>query len=326
MIRTWSFSLFGSAMLGLSSTSSTIAQSPKASVATSLASAFDSASAWRATSSPPSACMAAIPASAMDEQLVFLDARLPAKTSALIRIQANMMAKDVSAELRAILGGSEYAVPSAASRTHWYSVPAELIVIARKDGRESWRGVSRSGDLSAVALLSSAMDSARAHGAAMIVWPDGFTADSLVVRLTLLPVDFEELPTPDSSSATRVTFASFTVPSPHREPARAKEGQQPLVYPKFSERNRVIGTVIEQFVVDTTGRADPSTFHDLWPSDKPRLEGARAAYYNAFVDAIKGWAANAEFTPAHVGPCLVRELVEIPIRFMPLDSERASRQ
>jgi hypothetical protein len=258
--------------------------------------------------------MASIPESEMTWTLISLDALAQPDTNLAIANEADLMAKDVTAELRTMLGGSELAVPDGYPRVSWLSVPSELIVTARKDGRMSWRGASRSGDTAATALMSHAVDSARKHGNAMMFWPEGYLADSLVVRLSLAPAGSVVIRRADSLRKKPVKFAAFTVPQPSFHVAQQIDSTPDIVYPFFANR-RIAGTVIVGFVVDTTGRADRSTFQDVWPSDKPRLTGDRARYYNQFVDAVREWVIHAEFAPASVGPCPVRQMVQLPVLF-----------
>jgi protein TonB len=94
----------------------------------------------------------------------------------------------------------------------------------------------------------------------------------------------------------------------------------------YSERHGVTGNLLAQFVVDTNGRAVMSTFKDLWPSDKPRLTGGLQEYYEAFVDAVREGVSDETFTPARVGSCAVRQIVQMPVMFVPpKGSHRASQ-
>ena len=141
---------------------------------------LDSESAWHTTWSPANGCQASIQTPDMVRVLESLDARMAPRTDTSITLEADLIAKEVAAELRTMLGGSESVVPDATARVKWYSIPAELIVTPRPDGRMTWRGLSRSGDTSATRLLAAALDSARRHGGALMIWPDGNSADSLV--------------------------------------------------------------------------------------------------------------------------------------------------
>jgi len=247
---------------------------------------------------------------------VYLDARMAPHTEEALTLQADLIAKDVVTEVRALLGGSDSRIPVAAPSIKRYSVPAELIVTARRDGQMTWRGISESGDSAAIALLSAALDSARKHNAAILLWPDDYAADSLVVRLSLLPVDFEEAADFDTLNKKHIKFRAFTMPYPTESPAFPANAHEHPVYPRYSETHRVSGTLVVQFIVDTSGRADMSTFHDLWPSDKPRLTGELGDFYAQFVAAVRDYAEKANFNPARVGVCKLRQIVQMPFEFV----------
>ncbi len=70
------------------------------------------------------------------------------------------------------------------------------------------------------------------------------------------------------------------------------------VYPAHLLAKGVQGGVIAQFVVDTTGRPDISSFHVMAPSD------------TAFVDAVRDALLHMKFRPAKLAGRPVRQLVE----------------
>jgi hypothetical protein len=43
-------------------------------------------------------------------------------------------------------------------------------------------------------------------------------------------------------------------------------------------------TILLGFIVDTTGHAEPSTVHELWPKDKPRPTGRDLEAYKSFLE------------------------------------------
>lgn len=75
------------------------------------------------------------------------------------------------------------------------------------------------------------------------------------------------------------------------------------IYPRLLEKQGIEGMAVVRFVVDTTGRADLTTFRLV--ETNHRLFGA------AVRDALPGM----KFHPATVGPNKVRQLVEIPFGF-----------
>ena len=307
-------------MLGLLDATGAGAQSG---TVTRPASMSDSASAWQSMWTPPGDCEKSKSQADMSPFPVYLDARMPPHTEEALTVQADLIARNVVTEVRVLLGGSDSLIPVAAPSIKRSSVPAELIVSARRDGQMTWRGVSESGDSAAIALLSAALDSARRHNAAIMLWPDGYAADSVIVRLSLLPVAFQEAAGFDTLYKKHVRFRAFTMLYPTQSPAFPADDHERPVYPRYSETHHVSGTLLVQFIVDTTGRVDMSTFHDVWPSDKPRLTGGLEDYYEQFVAAVRDYAAKAKFTPARIGECKIRGIVRIPIEFAQPKQPRA---
>jgi hypothetical protein len=281
----------------------------------------DSGAAWSAKWFTPNRCTAALTAADMRSKSVYLDARMAPQTDATLTSQADLIASDVASVLRTQLGGSDSAAPDIGQKIKWYSIPAELILVAREDGSMTWRGTSLSGDAGAVALLSTAMDSARRHGSAVMLWPEGFAADSIVLRLSLLPKLFAPQPSPPAATGTRMRFLVFTMLAPLETPALPK-GDLNIKYPTYNEQHRVTGQTITQFVVDTNGKAVMSTFRDVWPANKPRLSGALEGYYADFIRAVREGVAAETFSPAHTGSCITPQVVQLPVNFAAPDGHR----
>ena len=74
-------------------------------------------------------------------------------------------------------------------------------------------------------------------------------------------------------------------------------------YPDMLRSANVEGEVLAQFVVDTTGRADMSTFKVL------------KATHDLFTNAVKSSLPNMKFYPAEVGGRKVKQLVQMPFQF-----------
>lgn len=74
-------------------------------------------------------------------------------------------------------------------------------------------------------------------------------------------------------------------------------------YPDMLRSANVEGKVLAQFVVDTTGRAEMSTFKVLESS------------HDLFTNAVKANLANMRFYPAEVGGHKVKQLVQMPFVF-----------
>jgi hypothetical protein len=286
---------------------------------------LDSGAAWNAKWFYYDSCTLALTAVSMTRDSIYLDARMDSSSRESLTLQADLIAHDVAAELRLRLGGSESAAPQIGGSVKWYSIPAELIVTARPDGSMTWRGLSASGDPAAVEVLSTALDSARRHGTGVMLWPEGYAADSVVLRLTLLPRAFDGNSSAVHSNSKRIRFLAFTIMHPVESPALPK-GSPNVRYPTYNERHGVSGNLIAQFVVDTNGRAVMSTFKDLWPTEMTRLTGAKQNYYADFVRAVREGVSEEIFTPAHVGSCVVRQRVQMPVQFVqPKDALHSSQ-
>jgi len=276
---------------------------------------LDSGAQWGATWYRPSRCAKALKADHMSPVEIYLDARMAPHTDSSLTTQADLLASDVAAALRKQLGGSDSARPEISDKIKWYSIPAELILVARPDGSMTWRGLSESGDAGAVDLLSTALDSVRRHGGGLMFWPEGYAADSIVLRLSLLPKLALGVPTLVPERSKRVGFLVFTMLRPQEKPALPKRDFH-VRYPGENQLNQVNGYILTQFVVDTSGRAVMSTFKDLWPAENPRLSRTFEGYYAAFVRAVRKGVSEATFFPARVGSCVEPQIVQLPVAFV----------
>src|SRR3954462_9438175 len=86
-------------------------------------------------------------------------------------------------------------------------------------------------------------------------------------------------------------------------------GNPPPRYPDMLRSANVEGEVLAQFVVDTTGRADMSTFKVLKTT------------HDLFTNAVKSALPNMKFYPAEVGGKKVKQLVQMPFQFNLTKSE-----
>jgi protein TonB len=87
------------------------------------------------------------------------------------------------------------------------------------------------------------------------------------------------------------------------EKPAAMSGAANMVYPEMLRSAQVEGTVLASFVVDTTGRADMSTFKVL-KSD-----------HELFTNAVKNALPRIRYLPAEVGGRKVKQLVQQPFVF-----------
>lgn len=150
-----------------------------------------------------------------------------------------------------------------------------------------------------VRALSAAIDSTSRRGGIGPVFP-AVGADSVPVRLV---VHYASKPTPLSVPLFRVSL-----PPPYLEfevdrPAVAKRGNPFPKYPEDMRQMGFEGEVLTQFVVNQAGRAEMRTFRVLKPA------------HEEFVRAVRDVLPRMRFSPAELGGCAVRQLVQLPFAF-----------
>lgn len=123
-----------------------------------------------------------------------------------------------------------------------------------------------------------------------------------------------------TSSSEQVAIAGadsvFTIIDVDTVAARLPESAAPR-YPAELLEQRVEGQAIVQFVVDTTGRADPRSFVVIVSS------------HPGFSESVRTALPGMVFSPARIGAVKVRQLVELPFTFtiadpVPVDTAKAS--
>jgi protein TonB len=88
------------------------------------------------------------------------------------------------------------------------------------------------------------------------------------------------------------------------KPAMAREDHPNPKYPSMLESSRVEGEVLAQFVVDTTGKVDMSTYKVLSSSNE------------LFASALKSNLPQWRFYPAEAGGRKVKQIVQLPLKFV----------
>lgn len=88
------------------------------------------------------------------------------------------------------------------------------------------------------------------------------------------------------------------------KPVMARDGNPIPGYPSLLESSRVEGSVLVQFVVDTLGRADMSSFKVLESSNQ------------LFAQSLERTLPKWRFHPAESGGRKVKQIVQLPLRFV----------
>jgi protein TonB len=104
---------------------------------------------------------------------------------------------------------------------------------------------------------------------------------------------------PATSRGGSSTFSAWEV----EKPVVPLSGNPKPDYPSMLQSAHVDGEVLAQFVVDTTGRVDMSTFRAIQATDE------------LFVQSVRRALSQWRFLPAEVGGAKVKQLVQMPLRF-----------
>jgi hypothetical protein len=278
------------------------------------------ASAAPARLSHAPSCFDSIPAAAMRRIPVYATAEPVDSTDVqpLALASVDVFTQAVAEAARTLLGASAAQLPPGEPTVSWRELGHRVAVVAHRDGRLAWRvqppawaGTQSAGDAGAQ-LIARAMDAARARGDAFL-WTDELRGDSLAWTLRLEPA-LLGMDGSVSPPALRAGFPVFTVLSPATEPADVERIR--TNFPMLRIRG-FAGTVRMQFVVDTNGRAIPSTIRGVWPPTERRLLGPPAFARDSIVRAMRGTLEEARFVPARMGGCVVGQLVQQAFTYRP---------
>ncbi|HEU5480947.1 MAG TPA: energy transducer TonB, partial [Candidatus Tumulicola sp.] len=236
-------------------------------------------------------------------------------TSRAILAQVDLLGWRIVQAVRASLGASGTSVPPGDSFGKWplpiRHLPFDIVV--RHNRRGSWRmGAAADSDAASPALTALYE---RALGtippdSIWMIWPEGYAPDSLVFRLDLVAFGQPGRLMPDKTSL----MAVFSATGVAERPALQRQHLY-ATYPADARRMRIIGNLLLQFVVDTTGRADTQTIRVLRPTPAQVDSSEYPHYLREFIDAARSAIARDRFTPARVGRCAVRETVQLPVSY-----------
>lgn len=265
-------------------------------------------------------CLDSIPLSAMKRVPVYAAAEIadadPVPPIAVASM--DLLTQAVAEQARALLGAGAGQLPPGEPSITWRQLDHQLFVVAHRDGRvvsrvrpPIWLSDQSLGD-SGARHLGRALDAARAKGEAFF-WDDALKRDSITWLVRLEPAALDEggQVTPP---ALRAGFPVFSVLIPASQPADVERIR--TNFPMVRIRG-FSGTVRLQFVIDTTGRAVPSTIRGVWPPNEARLVGPARFAYDSVVRVMQLSLEDARFAPARIGRCTVNQLVQQAFTYRP---------
>jgi len=266
------------------------------------------------------ACLDSIPASAMRPEVVYLTndwTFLRRMDDTTIRPSIDLVTQAVAGDIRHTLGASADRVPSGPGVPAWRELREGVAVVWRRDGSftvrvapnripEVWPGHAGG------TLILRALDSLRR--ADELPPPIGMVGDSVSFALSY---DVSEH---DSAGSVvphllRIGFPVFVTAAPWEEQVHTLRGGRAPRYPAEWRLRNVTAVVQAQFIVDVSGRAVEGSFRDLLPGDASTGGDESRRAYKDFVRAVAEWLPEARFSPARIGGCVVRQLVQQPFTF-----------
>lgn len=261
-----------------------------------------------------SSCVGHLPPSAFTRVAVSAYVDLRDSVSVVFAQTADNFMQDLVTTTQRQLGMTGNKLPVGEPAVNWRSNDKSLHLVAYKDGRivvvdrdsirtgtAAWLAARALDSMSTLGDLEWSADTAR----------DSVRFDIAFVRPVLDSAGHVEMP-----RHRRAALPVFSVLAPWERRVAAKPGQRAPRYPDEERHEGYEATILLQFIVDTTGHAEPSTVHDLWPKEKPRPTGHDLDAYQSFLDETKRALLEIEFYPAKIGGCSVKQLVQMPFNFV----------
>jgi hypothetical protein len=270
------------------------------------------------TTPPPGVapgCLRSIPMNSMARVPVFASLAMRDSLRLEIPTTATNMLQAVANRIATSVGVRAGEIPEGEPGITWDSVGRPMAIVWHRNGTLTWRvfpdtNAAMPTPAKAALLFGRALDSAQARRETVMTWPDGVADDSLEMWVDFArpKIDGEGIIKPVRA---RAAVPVFSVVAPREEEVVVVQ-PPPSYYPPLLQAWGVEGRVMMEFAVDTTGRADPATIHDVWPKERPRLTGALGAHYQELVRTARHTILATRFAPGAVGGCKFRQVVQQP--------------
>lgn len=255
-------------------------------------------------------CFAKLAPNVFTRVPVLIDTKPADSAAVAILPAADILTQILTEKIRKTLGSETGPLPTGDSAVSWRQLGGAVIVTARRDGSFTWRkDTTVSASFMGTAgldMLTKALTESSAGGD-RIFWPEGVTGDSLSFRLS-----FESPSVRQGGKLeplrVRVANPVFTLPMPYFQPAEMSKKPR-IDYPIKSQSGNYQGFVVLEFVVDTVGRVNPASVHEVFePGVKPPV-GEVGQYYRSFLAATTRGLPTGEFKPAAIAGCPINQMV-----------------
>jgi hypothetical protein len=262
-------------------------------------------------------CLATLPRDGFARVPVVLVPTIGDTTQRAIVPQVALLLQSVVEFARTRAGMSADSVPPGEPALDWRQLIGDLLVVAHRDGRLAWRVDNNTGGRalgdSAARWLAGALSAARDAKEAFFAWPDGLRGDSAVVRVAFMR------PWVDATGAVQplraeLPVSAFTLAVPRETPVRV-EREPRIHFPDGQLRVRGAARIVLQFVVDTTGRIEAGSVHEVLPDAVARDPMFKSSAYLEFLKSVTDGLLTGRYLPARVGACTLPQLVQQAFEF-----------
>ena len=256
-------------------------------------------------------CIDRIPASAFKRVPVFLQATADSAQRAVLP-GAELFGQSVAFKIREMLGTREPQMAEGDSVVRWTRLSGSILVTLHRGAGLTWSAQEWSVPAdtiqrSSMSLLYRAVEAVLNDGE-FIQYPDAVDADSVFFSLSLVNPTVTEQGKMVPVVA-RHPIPIFSLAIPWEKPIRVIKNPR-VEYPTFSQSIGSVGGVRVEYYVDKSGRAEPQTMKEVWPAGIPKPTGDLLTAYTEFLRAVKRGLPSARFSPAIVGGCPVKKVVD----------------
>lgn len=266
----------------------------------------NSASQYGAASNP--ACIDTISSASLPVVVVYQHELLSVVSPGL-EAQASLLGQQVAGRVRATLGDSG-SVSRNDSLVDWRSLDGTLPlrIVIRRDQSNYWY-VDSTADSAKARLTAVYARVLRTFTAAdlQMVWPSSLATDSAVLRFYV-----NARPSPSQNLTFDYAFPILAMKAPRETTPHLLHPMRPDL-PMSELRKFMDVSILLEGNLDTAGRIEPATLHDVKPPELPKDDRFGADYRN-YLNAIRADMLAARFSPARIGGCPVRQLVQLPVQ------------
>lgn len=261
-----------------------------------------------ATRPARSACVESIPDSALVPTVLYLHPSEPVDldTAAIAQIDGiELVTQLVADKLRKVLRAVPDTIPKGEPLITWRNYNDPVLVTGYPDGQFLPLPMvdSTGAAITSHPLLATLIDSLRADGERFL-WTPSNAGDSARFALELVAAQFGadgKLTHP----AVRIGLPVATIMAPRMQAVKVTKARV-LRRPEFERRPPYTGTITMEFVIDSAGRAVPSSIRNVSP---PWLTADMVVIYDAYVGAVRRHIEATIYEPARVSRCGVSQLI-----------------